>query len=165
VLTFPQNKDLSSVDKKLLKIFHAYPLVIAQKAISYGFETSWYSQKTKKHNRHFSLVGQVKILDEKIPVIQGVFTECLDSKTGELYHHCFTKKTFNYLVDAYQKEEIRKLQTAIEEELSIDDQALELSSQIVQISNDKVVIEEREYVTKFIVNDAVEYTICAPPRF
>lgn len=165
VFSLPQNKELSSEEKKVLTFFHTYPFAIAQKAITDGFKSMWYSQKTKRNNSHFSLIGQVKILNDAVSrVFQGVFTECFDSKTGELYHHCFAEKTFNHLIDAYQEKEIKKMQAAIEKEFILDDQELKSSSHTVQILNDKIVIEEGLYLTKYTVNDEVEYTICTPTR-
>ncbi len=156
--TFPRNKLLSSEDKKILSLFHSYPFAITEKVLTHGLETEWYSKRTKKYNRHFCLVGQIKIQDL---VIQGIFTECFDKETFELYHHCFTKQTFNYVVDSYQKEKISELQNAIEQELYQEDDESDMPLS-VQKSKDKIVVEIGAYVTKYIVNDEVEYTICTP---
>jgi len=100
----PRFQGYSPAEIERMELFKRYPVVVTYFSTCHGLEDSWWSDLKQQSNPHFVMFGEIQsYASGKEKTYQGFFTDCFEEtkESKMLYHHTFTERSYNELMNEY----------------------------------------------------------------
>lgn len=137
------------------KFLHTYPMVITKLMRHLFTPEEWQSATRKRVNNSYTAAGTIERYGQKLPPIEGYFSDCFDGQTGELYHHFFHVRNFRQILLSY----IQSGQF-LEEPIENDLLAPNTNSEEIEHKRRYTVIKRSFTIEIDDTQKAVRYTLC-----